>query len=85
MLGKSAINFYLLVLDGELVGGVVGADGEFDARVLLLALDQVVGHPRPADHVRRVVGADDEVFAGGHLDLETKGDLAIVKTKTVME
>ena len=56
----------------ELVSGVVGADCERHARVLLLALDQVVGHPRPADHVRRLVGAHHEIFAGGHFGSEKR-------------
>ena len=54
------------------MSGVVGADREVHARVLLLALDQVVGHPRAADHVGRLVGADHEVFSGGHFGLKKK-------------
>ena len=52
------------------MSGVVRADREVHARVLLLALDQVVGHPRAADHVGRVVGADDEVLSGRHFSLK---------------
>ena len=63
---------HLLVLNGKVVGSVVRADREFHARVLLLALEQVVGHPRSADHVGRFVGADHEVLAGGHSGLEKR-------------
>ena len=60
------------MFDRKLMSGVVWADREVHARVLLLALDQVVGHPRTADHVGRVVGADHEVFSGGHFGLKEK-------------
>ena len=66
------INSYLLVLDGKLVGGVVGANHQIRLRMLLGALDQVVVDPLWTNLVRAVVRTRHQLANHLALPIQTR-------------